>query len=142
VSLQAYQIKILLPSYSGYLHILRPFWTHAVWCIALSGCLGLSVQLSLLQDLLSMMTLHIYCFYVYAARLVLSPSSSPSPANFLSPPDSTTFSSAVFHPFGVFSVARNGTCFASALIPSHMEWIGCLWARSSSLSSSSCYQQL
>lgn len=59
---------LITPPFAGYLQFLRPFWSDAVWCIALSGCLGLSVQLSLVQDLLSMMTLHIYCFYVYAAR--------------------------------------------------------------------------
>ncbi|XP_006812078.1 phosphatidylinositol N-acetylglucosaminyltransferase subunit Q-like [Saccoglossus kowalevskii] len=53
----------------GYLHVLRPFMSTIVWCIGLSGCLGLSVFLSLMMDFLSMLTFHIYCFYVYAARL-------------------------------------------------------------------------
>ena len=39
-----------------------------LWCISLAGSLGLSIQLALLQDLISMMTIHIYCFYVYASR--------------------------------------------------------------------------
>ena len=52
----------------GYLTVLRPVLPVTLWWICISGCLGLTVQLSLLQDLLSMMTLHIYCFYVYAAR--------------------------------------------------------------------------
>lgn len=56
------------PFYLGYLQLLRPILSSALWWIALSGCIGLTVQLSLLQDLISMMTLHIYCFYVYAAR--------------------------------------------------------------------------
>ncbi|XP_077980126.1 phosphatidylinositol N-acetylglucosaminyltransferase subunit Q-like [Glandiceps talaboti] len=53
----------------GYLNILRPFMATILWSIGLSGCLGLSIFLSLVEDFLSMLTLHIYCFYVYAARL-------------------------------------------------------------------------
>eukprot|EP00058_Branchiostoma_floridae_P020625 XP_002606115.1 hypothetical protein BRAFLDRAFT_88025 [Branchiostoma floridae] len=53
----------------GYLYILRPYLELITWCIGLSGCLGLSVLLALASDTLSMLTFHIYCFYVYAARL-------------------------------------------------------------------------
>ena len=52
----------------GYLNVLRPVLGDILWYISLMGCLGISMQLCLVQDLISMMTLHIYCFYVYAAR--------------------------------------------------------------------------
>ncbi|XP_064644680.1 phosphatidylinositol N-acetylglucosaminyltransferase subunit Q-like isoform X2 [Lineus longissimus] len=55
--------------WKGYLTILQPVFDKLLWYGALSGCLGLSMQLSLMSDLLSMLTLHIYCFYAYAAKL-------------------------------------------------------------------------
>ncbi|WAQ95753.1 PIGQ-like protein [Mya arenaria] len=36
---------------------------------SMSGVWGLTVQLALFQDIFATMTIHIYCFYVYAARL-------------------------------------------------------------------------
>nr|XP_054762516.1 phosphatidylinositol N-acetylglucosaminyltransferase subunit Q-like [Lytechinus pictus] len=53
----------------GYLSVLLPIMTSLLWCIAGAGILGLSVQLALFSDLLSVLTFHIYCFYVYAARI-------------------------------------------------------------------------
>ncbi|XP_070581207.1 phosphatidylinositol N-acetylglucosaminyltransferase subunit Q-like [Ptychodera flava] len=53
----------------SYLKVLTPFMEAILWSIGLSGCLGVSVFLSLSMDFLSMLTFHIYCFYVYAARL-------------------------------------------------------------------------
>ncbi|KAL8620861.1 hypothetical protein ACOMHN_047032 [Nucella lapillus] len=55
--------------WSGYLSILRPVLGWIIWTAASFGMLGLTTQLCLVQDIVSMMTLHIYCFYVYAARL-------------------------------------------------------------------------
>lgn len=55
--------------WKGYLSFLYPIWTDVVWLISVSGCLGLTLQLSIIQDVFSLMTLHFYCFYVYAARL-------------------------------------------------------------------------
>ncbi|XP_074647365.1 phosphatidylinositol N-acetylglucosaminyltransferase subunit Q-like isoform X2 [Tubulanus polymorphus] len=55
--------------WTGYMHLLQPLLGRVLWYGSLFGCLGLSMQLSFTYDLLSMMTLHIYCFYVYAARL-------------------------------------------------------------------------
>ncbi|XP_076460294.1 phosphatidylinositol N-acetylglucosaminyltransferase subunit Q-like [Babylonia areolata] len=55
--------------WSGYLSILRPWLGWVIWTAASFGLLGMSTQLCLVQDIISMMTLHIYCFYVYAARL-------------------------------------------------------------------------
>ena len=52
----------------AYLSLLKPVLPWLLWCVAYTGTLGVSCQLSLLQDLLAMLTLHIYCFYVYAAR--------------------------------------------------------------------------
>lgn len=53
---------------SGYLVILQPVLSSVLWSASLLGVLGLTSQLCFLRDVLSMMTLHIYCFYVYAAR--------------------------------------------------------------------------
>ncbi|CAH1795299.1 unnamed protein product, partial [Owenia fusiformis] len=53
----------------GYLAIIGPVLGHVLWYISMMGVFGLTIQLSLVQDVFSMMTLHIYCFYVYAARL-------------------------------------------------------------------------
>eukprot|EP00057_Strongylocentrotus_purpuratus_P008987 XP_011663461.1 PREDICTED: phosphatidylinositol N-acetylglucosaminyltransferase subunit Q-like [Strongylocentrotus purpuratus] len=53
----------------GYLSVLLPIMTSLLWCIAGAGVLGFSVQLALASDLLSALTFHIYCFYVYAARI-------------------------------------------------------------------------
>ncbi|XP_072168171.1 uncharacterized protein [Diadema setosum] len=53
----------------GYLGIMWPLLPSLLWCIAGSGALGLSVLLAQTSDLISVLTFHIYCFYVYAARL-------------------------------------------------------------------------
>lgn len=37
--------------------------------MGLSACLGLTVALSTLSDIIAVLTFHIYCFYVYGARL-------------------------------------------------------------------------
>ncbi|XP_013417502.1 phosphatidylinositol N-acetylglucosaminyltransferase subunit Q [Lingula anatina] len=55
--------------WTGYLNLLRPVLSHVLLFISYMGCLGFTVQLCLLRDLVSMATLHIYCFYVYAAKL-------------------------------------------------------------------------
>ncbi|XP_041362454.1 phosphatidylinositol N-acetylglucosaminyltransferase subunit Q-like [Gigantopelta aegis] len=55
--------------WTGYLSILRPVLGSLLYYSSSLGLLGFSVQLCLIQDILSMLTLHIYCFYVYAARL-------------------------------------------------------------------------
>ena len=54
--------------YAGYLGILQPVLGSVLWSASLLGVLGFTAQLCFLRDVLSMMTLHIYCFYVYAAR--------------------------------------------------------------------------
>lgn len=54
---------------AGYLVILQPVLSSVLWSASLLGVLGLTSQLCFLRDVLSMMTLHIYCFYVYAARI-------------------------------------------------------------------------
>ncbi|XP_045213824.2 phosphatidylinositol N-acetylglucosaminyltransferase subunit Q-like isoform X2 [Mercenaria mercenaria] len=55
--------------WSGYLYVLKPVLGQLVYYGSIAGVWGLSVQLALFQDILSTMTIHIYCFYVYAARL-------------------------------------------------------------------------
>lgn len=55
--------------WTAYMHFLRPVLPRLLWGVVHAGVLGVSFQISLLQDLLAMLTMHIYCFYVYAARL-------------------------------------------------------------------------
>ncbi|XP_036861721.1 phosphatidylinositol N-acetylglucosaminyltransferase subunit Q isoform X1 [Manis javanica] len=53
----------------GYIHLMSPFVERILWHIGLSACLGLTVALSILSDITALLTFHIYCFYVYGARL-------------------------------------------------------------------------
>ena len=52
-----------------YLAFLQPYVQSIVWFSILPGCCGFTFLLSLVSDVLSLLTLHIYCFYVYAARI-------------------------------------------------------------------------
>ena len=52
-----------------YLSCIEPYLQVITSLIIMSGCLGVTFLLSLISDVLSVVTLHIYCFYVYAARL-------------------------------------------------------------------------
>ncbi|NXR37757.1 PIGQ acetylglucosaminyltransferase, partial [Zosterops hypoxanthus] len=53
----------------SYIHLLSPFIEMILWYVGLSACLGLTVALCLLSDIIALLTFHIYCFYVYGARL-------------------------------------------------------------------------
>uniref|UniRef100_A0A8C5Q5D5 Phosphatidylinositol glycan anchor biosynthesis class Q n=1 Tax=Leptobrachium leishanense TaxID=445787 RepID=A0A8C5Q5D5_9ANUR len=53
----------------SYIRLMSPFIEVILWYIGLSACLGLSVALSVLSDIIALLTFHIYCFYVYGARL-------------------------------------------------------------------------
>ncbi|PIK51504.1 putative phosphatidylinositol N-acetylglucosaminyltransferase subunit Q [Apostichopus japonicus] len=53
----------------GYLYILYPIMDNIIWGMTISGCLGLTVLLAVASDILSLLTFHIYCFYVYAAKI-------------------------------------------------------------------------
>ncbi|KAI5793823.1 N-acetylglucosaminyl transferase component-domain-containing protein, partial [Peziza echinospora] len=48
---------------------LRPFLPQIIYFIGYSGFLGASMPISMFSDLLSILTLHIHCFYVAAARI-------------------------------------------------------------------------
>lgn len=47
---------------------MSPFIERILWHMGLSACLGLTVALSILSDIIALLTFHIYCFYVYGAR--------------------------------------------------------------------------
>lgn len=53
----------------SYIHLMSPFVESLLWYGGLSAALGLSLFLSLLSDMIALLTFHIYCFYVYGARL-------------------------------------------------------------------------
>ncbi|XP_056390221.1 phosphatidylinositol N-acetylglucosaminyltransferase subunit Q [Hyla sarda] len=53
----------------SYIRLMSPFIEVILWYIGLSACLGLSMALSILSDIIALLTFHIYCFYVYGARL-------------------------------------------------------------------------
>lgn len=53
----------------SYIRLMSPFIEVILWYIGLSACLGLTVALSILSDIIALLTFHIYCFYVYGARL-------------------------------------------------------------------------
>uniref|UniRef100_G1PFH9 Phosphatidylinositol glycan anchor biosynthesis class Q n=1 Tax=Myotis lucifugus TaxID=59463 RepID=G1PFH9_MYOLU len=52
----------------SYIHLMSPFIERILWHMGLSACLGLTVALSI-SDIIALLTFHIYCFYVYGARL-------------------------------------------------------------------------
>ncbi|XP_037648978.1 phosphatidylinositol N-acetylglucosaminyltransferase subunit Q [Sebastes umbrosus] len=53
----------------SYIHLMSPFIEGILWYGGLSACFGLTFALSLLSDMVALLTFHIYCFYVYGARL-------------------------------------------------------------------------
>ncbi|XP_038675438.1 phosphatidylinositol N-acetylglucosaminyltransferase subunit Q [Scyliorhinus canicula] len=53
----------------SYIHLMSPFIEMILWYVGLSACLGLTVALSIVSDIIALLTFHIYCFYVYGARL-------------------------------------------------------------------------
>ena len=52
-----------------YLSCIEPYLQIITRIIILFGCFGATFLLSMVSEVLSVLTLHIYCFYVYAARL-------------------------------------------------------------------------
>lgn len=54
---------------------MSPFIERILWHVGLSACLGLTVALSILSDIIALLTFHIYCFYVYGARWACAPRS-------------------------------------------------------------------
>lgn len=60
---------------------MSPFIERILWHLGLSACLGLTVALSILSDIIALLTFHIYCFYVYGARWVCAPSSAGCPGS-------------------------------------------------------------
>nr|SVE74373.1 EOG090X0BA1 [Daphnia barbata] len=52
-----------------YIDIIRPLVSTAIFISSTLGLIGLSFQMALLSDLITMASLHCYCFYVYATRL-------------------------------------------------------------------------
>ncbi|XP_062309550.1 phosphatidylinositol N-acetylglucosaminyltransferase subunit Q isoform X2 [Osmerus eperlanus] len=53
----------------SYIHLMSPFIEMILWYVGLFACLGLTFAISLLSDMVALLTFHIYCFYVYGARL-------------------------------------------------------------------------
>ena len=55
--------------WKSYLSFMEPHLQTFVGLALMSGCFGITFLLSLASDILSLLTLHIYCFYGYAAKL-------------------------------------------------------------------------
>ncbi|XP_054707533.1 phosphatidylinositol N-acetylglucosaminyltransferase subunit Q-like isoform X2 [Uloborus diversus] len=55
--------------WESYMVVVQPLFATAVSVSTVIGAFGLSFFLSLLNDVISLATIHIYCFYGYAARL-------------------------------------------------------------------------
>nr|XP_020460589.1 phosphatidylinositol N-acetylglucosaminyltransferase subunit Q [Monopterus albus]XP_020460590.1 phosphatidylinositol N-acetylglucosaminyltransferase subunit Q [Monopterus albus] len=53
----------------SYIRLMSPFIEGILWYGGLSACFGLTFALSLFSDMVALLTFHIYCFYVYGARL-------------------------------------------------------------------------
>uniref|UniRef100_A0A8B9JKE5 Phosphatidylinositol glycan anchor biosynthesis class Q n=1 Tax=Astyanax mexicanus TaxID=7994 RepID=A0A8B9JKE5_ASTMX len=53
----------------SYIRLMSPFIEMILWYVGLTACLGLTFALSVLSDIVALLTFHIYCFYVYGARL-------------------------------------------------------------------------
>ncbi|CAH1996401.1 unnamed protein product [Acanthoscelides obtectus] len=52
-----------------FLHGIQPLFANNFKLIVLPGILGFSFQLAMIADIISIATFHVYCIYVYAARL-------------------------------------------------------------------------
>ncbi|KAG9335920.1 hypothetical protein JZ751_003477 [Albula glossodonta] len=57
----------------SYIHLMSPFIERILWYVGLCACLGLTFALSVLSDIVALLTFHIYCFYVYGARKATTP---------------------------------------------------------------------
>ncbi|KAI9889025.1 MAG: phosphatidylinositol N-acetylglucosaminyltransferase subunit gpi1 [Vezdaea aestivalis] len=55
--------------WAGCVTSLRPVLPHLIWFIGFSSFAGASMPISLFSDLLSVLTLHIYSFYIASARI-------------------------------------------------------------------------
>lgn len=53
--------------WATFLVIVAPVIKHLFVPLAVFGCLGFSFQLAMLSDILSIITLHAHCIYIYAA---------------------------------------------------------------------------
>ncbi|KAG2226616.1 hypothetical protein INT45_005102, partial [Circinella minor] len=59
----------LIRLWTGCMQAIKPFTPQIIHIIGLSGIFGVSMIISLLSDFLAFMTLHVYCFYMVAARI-------------------------------------------------------------------------
>uniref|UniRef100_A0A5F9CS90 Phosphatidylinositol glycan anchor biosynthesis class Q n=1 Tax=Oryctolagus cuniculus TaxID=9986 RepID=A0A5F9CS90_RABIT len=61
----------------SYVHLTSPFIERILWHVGFSACLGLTVAMSVLSDIIALLTFHIYCFYVYGARCAVLRAGGP-----------------------------------------------------------------
>jgi phosphatidylinositol glycan class Q protein len=55
--------------WSNCVEALQPVLPHVIWFIGFSSFAGASMPIALFSDMLSVLTLHIYCFYMASARI-------------------------------------------------------------------------
>lgn len=59
----------VIDHWSNFVEALRPVLPHLIWFIGFSSFAGASMPIALFSDMLSILTLHIYSFYMASARL-------------------------------------------------------------------------
>ncbi|KAG9237848.1 N-acetylglucosaminyl transferas-like protein component Gpi1 [Amylocarpus encephaloides] len=59
----------VIDHWSGLVETLHPFLPHLIWFIGFSSFAGASMPIALFSDLVSILTLHIYSFYIASARI-------------------------------------------------------------------------
>ncbi|RKF59546.1 N-acetylglucosaminyl-phosphatidylinositol biosynthetic protein gpi1 [Erysiphe neolycopersici] len=55
--------------WSNYFGALKPFLPKIIWIVGFSSFAGASLPISLFSDFISVLTFHIYCFYMASARI-------------------------------------------------------------------------
>ncbi|KAJ6167017.1 hypothetical protein N7470_002464 [Penicillium chermesinum] len=59
----------VIENWAGFIANLQPFLPHVIYVIGCSSFAGASMPIALFSDLLSMLTIHIYSFYIASARI-------------------------------------------------------------------------
>ena len=61
--------RVQMLTQAGCLHSLQPLLPHLIYFIGFASFAGATMPISMFSDLLSLLTVHIYCFYTASARI-------------------------------------------------------------------------